>query len=152
MKYNQSAIIVSLAFILVLLGCQSGPCKGDPTTKLEAPEAIANSIQAGAATSPTKNQGAAKAAPDSNDKSKTTWVFKYDGSKQCGMGNAVSAEVMEKELKGIPVLARKSENDGMMRTMVCGAATGQANLFQISISDLKTAESLGFKLWPPKRP
>ncbi|MBX9765772.1 MAG: hypothetical protein K2X47_00750, partial [Bdellovibrionales bacterium] len=80
------------------------------------------------------------------------WVFKYDGSKQCGMGNPVSAEVMEKELKGIRVLSRKSENDGMMRTMVCGSATGQANLFEISVSDLKTADSLGFKLWPPKRP
>ena len=149
MKLVRPPILISQPFCYTLvafsLSCQSGPCKEDPTTnKNESLEAIASSVKAPAANIPP--------ATELKERAKTAWVYKYDGSKQCGMGTPVSAEVMEKELRGIRVLTRKSENDGMMRTMVCGAATGQANLFEISVSDLKTAESIGFKLWPPKRP
>lgn len=150
MKFKFAPVLIAWPFystlIALSLGCQSGPCKQDPTNSKDVSvEAIASSVKA----APAPN---IPPATEFKDKAKTTWVYKYDGSKQCGMGTQISAEAMEKELKGIRVLTRKSENDGMMRTMVCGAATGQANLFEISSSDLKTAESFGFKLWPPKRP
>lgn len=78
------------------------------------------------------------------------WIYKYDGSKQCGTGEKISLSTMEKDLKGIKVFKRKSENDGKMRIQMCGTPTGTANVYEIKYSDLEKAQSLGFNLWPPK--
>lgn len=75
------------------------------------------------------------------------WIFKYDGSKQCGMGKAISLEDMKKDLEGITIYASEKKSDGMMRTQVCGSPTGQTNRYQINKDQLELAQKKGFKLW-----
>lgn len=77
----------------------------------------------------------------------TVKVFKYDDSRQCGMGAAVPLEVMEKELVGIKAIAREHLSDGMMRMQLCGASTGMANVYTIPYKELKKAEDKGFRIW-----
>lgn len=76
------------------------------------------------------------------------WVFKQDGSKQCGMGKAnVTPESAMSELKqlGVMVFEARNGNDGMMRTAVCGAPTGNTVELEIFASDLPKAQSRGYK-------
>jgi len=80
-------------------------------------------------------------------KSGTVLVFKYDGSRQCGEGNVLPIDVMAKDLGSIKIFNRSTRNDGMMRTQVCGAGTGQAHVFEIAAGDLEKAISNGFKQW-----
>lgn len=74
-------------------------------------------------------------------------VFKPDGSLQCGKGKKIELDAMEKELKGITVLNRTHKNDGLMRIQLCGAPTGDANVFEIAKKDLAEAIKRGFKQW-----
>ena len=74
-------------------------------------------------------------------------VFKADGSLQCGQGKAVSVAEMQKQLKGITVYSSMNKNDGMMRIQVCGAPTGNSNVYEIDRKDLDAALKLGFKEW-----
>lgn len=78
---------------------------------------------------------------------KRTFVFKYDGTKQCGMGKKVSLSKMAKQLEGIQVYSSKEKTDGLMRIQVCGAPTGHANVFEISVKDLAEAQKRGFNPW-----
>lgn len=78
---------------------------------------------------------------------KTVWVYKYDGSRQCGLGEVISLGKMKNELEDLLVYKMEKRNDGLMRTMNCGAATGMANVYQISQKDLEIAKKLGFKEW-----
>lgn len=75
------------------------------------------------------------------------FVYKYDGSLQCGMGKAVSLETMAKELQGIPLLSSVKKPDGLMHIQVCGSITGMANVYEIASKHLKAAEAKGFKRW-----
>ncbi len=74
-------------------------------------------------------------------------VFKLDGSLQCSRGKKITLSEMQNELKDIKVYSSFSENDGMMRIQLCGAPTGNGNIFEIDRSNLKKALSLGFKEW-----
>lgn len=74
-------------------------------------------------------------------------VYKYDGSLQCGMGKTIPLAEMQKELQGIHVYSSKNQNDGLMRTQVCGSATGHANVYEIDRADLSEAKKRGFKEW-----
>ena len=78
---------------------------------------------------------------------KTVAVYKYDGTLQCSLGQEISLEGMEKELSGIKIVSKQKRKDGLMRTQVCGAGTGQANVYEIPLTDKKRAETLGFKIW-----
>ena len=78
-------------------------------------------------------------------------VYKYDGSRQCGMGVSIPLDDMSKQLEGIPVFSKKSQNDGLMRIQVCGAQTGNAHVFEILQRDLDKAKKLGFQPWPPSQ-
>ncbi len=80
-------------------------------------------------------------------KPKTVFVFKSDGSLQCGMGQSIPPKEMAKELGDIKVYSFSNKHDGMMHIQVCGSSTGQINVFEISESDLKKAMSKGFKPW-----
>lgn len=80
-------------------------------------------------------------------KVETIKVFKYDGSLQCGMGKGTPLEEMQKELVGIAVQSAENRNDGLMRIQLCGAPTGQANVYEIPKADLEKAQALGFKAW-----
>jgi len=76
------------------------------------------------------------------------WIFKYDGSKQCGQAPAsVTPETAARELKeaGIMVFEAKNGNDGMMHPTVCGANTGNTVEVEIFATDLGKAQSRGYK-------
>jgi curli biogenesis system outer membrane secretion channel CsgG len=74
-------------------------------------------------------------------------VYKTDGSLQCGQGKLIPVKDMEKDLQGIKVFNSYNKNDGMMRIQVCGAPTGNCNVYEIDRKDLDKALSLGFKEW-----
>ena len=76
-----------------------------------------------------------------------SFVYKYDGSQQCGMAKGIETAVMAKELKDIKIFSSVNKNDGMMRTQVCGSSTGMANVYEISTQDLEKAKTYGFLEW-----
>lgn len=77
----------------------------------------------------------------------TIFVYKYDGSLQCGQGKAIAPKEMAKELSGIKIYSMENKNDGLMHIQVCGSITGQANVYEISADDLEKAQKRGFKVW-----
>jgi hypothetical protein len=76
-------------------------------------------------------------------------VAKYDGSLQCEMGQPVSLDQMEKELRAasIAVEAKGKKADGIQHPRMCGASTGTMNVYRINPSDLEKARALGFVLY-----
>ena len=75
------------------------------------------------------------------------WVYKYDGSLQCGGGEVRALEDMEKELAGLKIFSSEKRSDTLLRAQMCGAFTGIANRYEILADDLPKAEKRGFKLW-----
>jgi len=76
------------------------------------------------------------------------WVFRPDGSKQCGMAPAqLSPEQAAERLRtaGVMVHQFRLGNDGMMRTAVCGSDTGDTVEVEISKMDLPKAQARGFQ-------
>lgn len=80
-------------------------------------------------------------------KIETVFVYQYDGSEQCGFKKGVDLQEMQKKLSGIQVISAKKRNDGLMRTQVCGSATGEANVYEIRKKDLGFALKQGFLEW-----
>jgi hypothetical protein len=76
-------------------------------------------------------------------------VAKYDGSLQCEMGQPVSLDQMERELRAasITVDAKAKKADGIQHPRMCGASTGTMNVYRIKTSDLGKARALGFVLY-----
>lgn len=158
-----SSVAASFA-LLLLVACANGPCRQLRQPQRDSTQSsVTTEKQAGTSTSPapvatpptlrTAATGASSGGPvstanqNSNAGTAATnvFVFKADGSLQCGMGKAISIEDMEKELKGIKVLSRDKRPDGMMHIQVCGSPTGVINIYEISASQLKEAEARGFK-------
>jgi len=82
-------------------------------------------------------------------------IFRPDGTLQCGMGKKIPIADMKAELAKahIDVLNAREGNDGLMHPMLCGAATGNINIFTIASKDLEAARKLGFEPYsPPKEP
>lgn len=130
--------LLSALLALTLFGCAEGHCRrpGDKS----------------AATQPTAPVAPADAKSMSEPSTKTSgedhvFVYKYDGSLQCGQGKAVSVETMAKQLKGIPILSSSKKRDGLMHIQVCGSITGFANVYEIPAKKLNKAEAKGFKKW-----
>lgn len=73
------------------------------------------------------------------------FVYKPDGSLQCGQGRAISPDEMGKELEAVKVVSVRKDNDGMLRPTVCGAATGQINVYELPYNQMGKALKLGFK-------
>lgn len=113
----------------VLASCASGPCNNQARN--------ADSQPAGAPTS---------ASSISAPETPRLKIYKADGSRQCGQGKAIDLKFMETQLTkaGVKVFSSAKQPDGMMHTQVCGAATGTANVYEISPADIKKAEKLGF--------
>ncbi|MCC6737103.1 MAG: hypothetical protein IT534_13390 [Bauldia sp.] len=82
------------------------------------------------------------------DDRRTVEVYKYDGTLQCGMGHEIPLDVMEAELRAarIEVLSSRKGNDGLMHIAVCGASTGDVNIYTIRSVSLPIALDLGFLL------
>ncbi len=78
---------------------------------------------------------------------KNILVFKYDGTKQCGEGQEITLDAMSRQLREIKIISMTKKHDSMMRIQVCGSPTGQANVYEISSTDLDKAKSYGFQLW-----
>ena len=80
----------------------------------------------------------------------TIFVFKLDGAMHCEPDARVSVDSMAGELTsaGIEVFSRRNGYDGREGVAVCGAPTGQINIYEIASSDLSAALRLGFKQLP----
>ena len=120
-------------FSIILIGCQSHPCRDIKNQRIQE--------SAGGA---SLNQNR---TPTAGAKTLKVKVFKADGSLQCSMGKKISIDEVKKELKGIEVFSQTSQNDGLMRIQVCGAPTGDSHVFEIKQDDLEKALKLGFKQW-----
>ncbi len=126
--------IKGVYFLLLFLcaGCTQGHCR----RQVDAPAVVPG--PAAEAPAPVAATPSAQAH---------VFVYKYDGSMQCGMGRPVTVDQMAKELKGIQVFSQEKKSDGLMHIQVCGSITGLANIYEIAPSALKKAEARGFKKW-----
>ena len=91
--------------------------------------------------------GNEKVSSAMKDLTQRVFIYKPDGSLQCGQGEKIELNIMKKELGKIEIFNSENKNDGMMRIQVCGAPTGFNNVYEINQSDLETAIKLGFKKW-----
>jgi hypothetical protein len=68
----------------------------------------------------------------------TVKVFRYDGSLQCGMGQAVPLDEMAKELTAANIKVLSSEKRVVPGFIIalCGAPTGIANVYEIAKDDV----------------
>ncbi|MFN8790376.1 MAG: hypothetical protein ACK5Y2_02860 [Bdellovibrionales bacterium] len=132
---------VILILFTALLACQNQPCREiqKQNEALAGQKAERESAGSSASVGP--------AATGTGAAMLKVKVYKPDGSLQCGMGQKIPLEVMEKELKGIKVHSRSNRNDGLMRIQVCGAPTGNSNVYEIDRTDLEKALKKGFKEW-----
>ena len=80
----------------------------------------------------------------------TVFVFKLDGTVHCENSKGITLDSMEQKLTsaGIRVFSRRKGYDGREGIAVCGAPTGQVNIYEIASSDLSIALKLGFKPIP----
>jgi hypothetical protein len=119
------------AFIfLFLTACANQPCKIEERAGIVVTDADKNKISSA-----------------QKDLTQRVFVYKPDGSLQCGMGEKIELEVMKRQLKGIEVFSAENKSDGMMRIQVCGQPTGFCNVYEISKKDLPEALKQGFKQW-----
>ena len=118
---------------IFLIACSSGNCRA----QREAEKAKGKDVSV---VSEEKLQA------NTNNKNKI-WIYKYDGSLQCGQGSAITPEAMQKELQGIKVFKAESRIDNLMHVQACGTPTGRANVFEIDVSMLESAKKKGFKEW-----
>jgi len=83
----------------------------------------------------------------------TVKVFRYDGSLQCGMGQAVPLDEMAKELTTVNIRILSSEKRVVSGFIIalCGAPTGIANVYEIAKDDLPRlpADRQGVKRFQP---
>tara|TARA_B110001454_G_C12723308_1_gene436515 strand:+ start:57625 stop:58023 length:399 start_codon:yes stop_codon:yes gene_type:complete len=118
--------------IVALAGCSTGNCR---SKQIQAE-------QAGPEVQPKEN----KLLPDPTITERAR-VFKPNGSLQCGQGKSIEPVTMAKELKDIQVYRSFVENDGKMRIQMCGAPTGNVNVFEIDKTNLERALGFGFTEW-----
>lgn len=85
---------------------------------------------------------------------RTMEVFKFDGTLQCGLGAEIPIEAMAAELEGLgakPTAADKRPWPGNL-IQVCGAPTGQCNVYQIDDKDWATSKDAildaKYGVWP----
>jgi hypothetical protein len=127
-------LLISVPILLAfVVGCAQGHCR----RKQEVGKAVAP-VEA-APEPPTK------AAADHG--AGRVFVYKYDGSLQCGAGKPVALDAMAKQLAGIQIYSQSKKPDGLMHIQVCGSNTGISNVYEIPAKDLKKAEGKGFKKW-----
>lgn len=134
MGINQSCKMTLISIMaLTSFACTQGHCR----RMADAPEVVV----------PTESSEAAVKAASEPKKDDRVLVYKYDGSLQCKMGKAVAVDTMAKELQGIPIFSSSKRPDGLIHIQVCGSITGSANVYEIATTNLKKAESRGFKKW-----
>ncbi|MCB0411947.1 MAG: hypothetical protein KDD22_05435, partial [Bdellovibrionales bacterium] len=126
-----------VTFLMVLgVGCASGHCR-----KVQNPQTEPAPITSADDKNSLPDDFSMK--PASQDR---VFVFKYDGSLQCNQGNPLTPQKMREELGQIKVYSMEKRHDGQMHIQVCGASTGEANVYEIAKADLEKALKKGFKL------
>ena len=77
----------------------------------------------------------------------TVFIFEPDGTLHCENSTGITLDHMEQRLAsyGIKIFSRRKGYDGREGIAVCGAPTGQINIYEISFSDLAKALELGFR-------
>lgn len=75
------------------------------------------------------------------------FVFKEDQSQQCGFQKGIDLNEMSKELEGFKIWSQKKGNDGKMRITLCGAPTGQINIYEIDKNSLNEALKKDFQVY-----
>lgn len=132
-------LILALAVFGFLFSCSTRTCKPNETITSQDTTAKVSQPVAGETTiSPTTNM---------TNQIKKIKVYKADGSVQCEPGTGTKPEEMQKQLGDIKVYSAENKHDGLIRIQVCGAPTGNCNVFEINESDFAKAEKLGFKKW-----
>ncbi len=91
--------------------------------------------------------GNEKPSSSAKDLSQRVYVYKADGSLQCGQGKKIELNEMKKQLDSIEVFSADNKHDGLMRVQMCGQPTGNCNVYEVKASDLDLAIKLGFKKW-----
>ena len=88
-----------------------------------------------------------------NTTASTLFVFKPDGTIHCDKSQGVALDSMKQELTSsdIKVFSMRKGYDGREGIALCGAATGQINVYEIASSDVSEAVGLGFKQLPENR-
>ncbi len=81
---------------------------------------------------------------------RSVFVYKADGTLQCGQGKEITTVDMAKELDGITIRSQNKREDGQMHIMMCGGPSGKINVFEIAEKDLELAKNRGFKEWVEK--
>jgi hypothetical protein len=132
-------ILPALVSASLVISCSTGKCRDQKKEKPVSP--------VDAQTQVLSNPPSADMVPTQPGarKESTAKVFKPDGSKQCGEAPGVELSEMEKQLKGARVISRQKSTDGKMHMQVCGADTGDINLYEIPTADLAKALKAGFK-------
>lgn len=124
----KSIAAFSLFLSLFVLGCSHQPCRIEERTDKVM-------------------TGDEKPSSSAKDLTQRIYVYKPDGSLQCGMGKKIDPAEMKKELVGIETFSAENKHDGLMRIQMCGQPTGTCNVYQIKALDLDRALGLGFKKW-----
>ena len=86
----------------------------------------------------------------------TAWVYKLDGTLQCGMGSAIELGQARQELTdliGATNILAAEKRQGLTVISMCGMPTGAANAFEVTEEGLRTLFQgfpgpSGFRLWP----
>lgn len=121
-------IIIILIIIPLFSACSTHSCKIEERTDIVM----------------TGNE---KMSSSKKDLTQRVFVYKPDGSLQCGQGEKIDQITMKKEFGTIEVYSIANKHDGMMRIQLCGAPTGYNNVYEINRVDLDAAIKLGFKKW-----
>ena len=136
LKNKIKALSIIPFFVLSTVTCSSSKCRRKeniPPFSAVTEEAVTEDLKI--------------TTPHDKDKGRTVFIYKHDGSLQCGMGKIIPLDVMARELKGIKIISKENRHDGMMHIQACGTITGQANIYEIPEKDLSKAMRKGFKLW-----
>jgi len=82
-----------------------------------------------------------------------TEVYKHDGTLQCDQGREITLSEMARQLRraGIGILTSRKGHDGRYRAMMCGASTGDINIYKIKEEDLGRARETGFRIYRQSR-
>ncbi len=82
------------------------------------------------------------------------WIYRHDGTLQCGQGKEIDLKVMQSQLEKIGATVLNAEKRQLcdMMPLGCGQPTGAVNAYEISESDWKKISDgfvgrLGFRLW-----
>lgn len=87
---------------------------------------------------------------EANQSVSSVYVYKLDGTKQCETDPGITLVTMEQDLisAGVKVISRRRGFDGREGIALCGAPTGQINIYEISSSDLPVAIGQDFMKLP----